>query len=101
MVIRTGYAGGFVCDLSQSEERLRNGPWLPTIARSTSLCSLSQDRLFTENEIDFAMGWPAIANQWNEKYSNRLDMTSVFGPNSHHQRAQLAGNGMMLQQVFS
>lgn len=99
---RTGLVGGgFVCDLSQSEDRLRNGPWLPTVARSTSLCSLSKDRLFTANEIDFAMGWPAIENEWNEKYCTRLDMKAMFGTSSHHQRSQLAGNGMMLQQVFS
>ena len=38
---RTGLGGSFIGDVTQSTGRLRNGPWLPTVARSSLLYCFS------------------------------------------------------------
>ena len=61
---KVGARGSFVVDISQDpDERARCGPWFPTIARGSILISLSSvagETVFTNREIDFAMGFPAF-----------------------------------------
>ena len=98
---RVGLAGSLNADISQSAARLRSGPWVPTLARSTQLCCMNKNRLFTPNEVDACMGWPAISRPEN------LDLVEVVGLQrslakvSQAARRSLAGNGMMLPQIMS
>ena len=62
----------------------------------------------TSNEIDFAMGWPTIRTSRNQEYARALQMETIrmFSDLDHafvneNGRRQLAGNGMMLQQMFA
>ena len=98
---RTGHGGSFILDLSQSRDRLRTGPWLPTVARSTLLCSLSRNKFFTAGEVDFAMGWPSFRMSQNQMYYDELDISAMFGGQSARQSRLLAGNGMMLPQLLA
>lgn len=98
---RTGLAGSFAVDLSQSVSRMRSGPWVPTVARSTLMCSMSRGRLMTGREVDACMGWPAIRLPGNNVYADAVGMDDMFSEASPHARRQLAGNGMMLPQVMA
>lgn len=95
---KTGMGGAFLVDVSQSEDRLRCGAWLPTFARSTSTASLSKDRMLTPAEVDLAMGWPVHMQRfpaaWN--VAAALGTEVSFSGLSATQRRNLAGNGMML-----
>lgn len=98
---RTGLGGSFVLDLSQSVERLRCGPWIPTVARSTCLCSLSKRRLVTPSEIEFAMGWPSITTHESARYADALGYETSFSSSSQKARLSFAGNGMMMPQIMA
>lgn len=98
---RVGLAGSFNADISQSVARLRSGPWVPTLARSTQLCCLSKNRLFTPNEVDACMGWPAVVTPENTDLARAVGLQDSLANVSHRARRSLAGNGMMLPQVMS
>jgi hypothetical protein len=98
---RNGLAGGFAGDLSQSSERLRCGPWIPTLAQSTVMCSLSKNRLLTADEMDMCMGWPTIVTPDNAVYASALGLGSSLEGASSMGRRRLAGNGMMMPQVMA
>ena len=98
---RNGLAGGFAGDLSQSSERLRCGPWIPTLAQSTVMCSLSKNRLLTADELDMCMGWPTIVTPDNAVYASALGLGSSLEGASSMGRRRLAGNGMMMPQVMA
>jgi hypothetical protein len=97
---RTGLGGSFNVDLSQSEERIRCGPWIPTLARSTIMCCLNKRHLYTPDEIDFSMGWPSICSDGNKVYSDLLRLDAAYETTSAYARKSLTGNGMQLQQVM-
>ena len=98
---RTGLAGSFNADLSQSCERMRCGPWVPTLAKSTIMCSLSQRKLFTPAEVDLAMGWPSVPSHANAVYSKALGYDDMFKHASVLARQHLSGNGMMIPQIMA
>ena len=66
---KTGLAGAFVSDLSQSATRLRCGAWLPALARSSILYSHSKEQLFTPGQLEFAMGWPMLNVPGSEEFA--------------------------------
>ena len=98
-----GISGGFAVDLSQSEQRLRAGPWLPTLARSSKLFSVSQMKCFTAAEIDAAMGWPSLGSIFPSMapYADAIGFGDAYSCDTEHSRALLAGNGMSLPQVMA
>ena len=92
----------FLCDLSQdggTPTRGRSGPWVPTLARSSIICSCSkrvcgQDHhILTPNEIEFSQGWPTIPSS---SPARRALLTKKFLTLSIHQRSHLVGNGVHL-----
>jgi hypothetical protein len=98
---KVGLGGALSVDLSQSPQRLRTGPWLQTIARSTVHCSVSKMHLYTPSEVDFAMGWPSIVSEHNQTFAARLRLGEVLAGTSFAERRSLSGNGMMLPQVMA
>ena len=96
-----GMSGSLLADLSQAPHRMREGPWLPTIARSSMLCCVSAHHVLTPAELDFAMGWPSIINEHNRIYAEALDLNERFHATSAAKRRQLSGNGMDLGQVMA
>ena len=98
---KVGLSGAYLADVSQSPHRARGGAWIPTVARSSWLVSLSKRRVLTPDEIDLAMGWPAVELQGNGMYAAQLGFKSTFGMAKARTRKNLAGNGMMLPAVFS
>ena len=96
--LRTGLSGSCMVDLSQSPERMRCGPWVPTLARSTVLCSVSKNHLFTPDEVDLCMGWPSITFKENAVYAEELGLNLQHS--SRNARRNLSGNSMMLCQVM-
>lgn len=98
---KVGLSGALTADLSQSVDRLRCGPWLCTLARSTLMCSVSRNHLFSPDELDFSMGWPTILNVHNECYARRLGLITTFRGVTAAERRSLAGNGHALPQFMS
>ena len=101
--IKTGANGALVGDLSQSPSRVRAGPWLPAMARSSLLMSFSRQHIFTPNEIDFAMGWPVVdilAPDGNPSVFPGV-LPPQFKQLDRTSRRIFAGNGMCLQQVMA
>ena len=98
---KIGHAGAMACDLSQSPQRARMGAFMPAFARSSLMCSISSNHLFTAGEVDFAMGWPAIDNDHNEAFASRLGLQKVYQDIGRHGRNHLSGNGMMLPQLLA
>jgi hypothetical protein len=96
--LHTGLSGACIADLSQSLERLRCGPWVPTLARSTVLCSVSKRHLFSPDEVDVCMGWPSIVFEENTVYAEALGLQ--LDHSTRHARRSLSGNSMMLCQVM-
>jgi hypothetical protein len=101
-----GDSDSFICDLSQNpDKRFRAGKWMPTVARSSAMCSLntagptSGGHLFTAAEINLAHGWPClqvpgVRTGSNEDFSGNLHYDEQ--KLTIHQQAQLAGNSMHL-----
>jgi hypothetical protein len=98
---RVGMGGSYNADLSQSVGRIRHGPWVPTLARSTQLCSLSRHVLFTPNEVNLCMGWPSIVRPEKADLAKALGLEASLQHVSRAARRSLAGNGMMLPQVMA
>ena len=98
---RVGLGGSYNADLSQSIGRIRHGPWVPTLARSTQLCSLSRHVLFAPIEVDLCMGWPSIVRPENADIAKALGLEASLQHVSRAARRSLAGNGMMLPQVMA
>jgi hypothetical protein len=98
---KVGLGGALSVDLSQSPQRLRVGPWLQTIARSTVHCSVSKMHLYTPSEVDFAMGWPSIVDEHNKTFASRLKLGEALAGTSFAVRRSFSGNGMMLPQVMA
>lgn len=100
---KSSFGTCFVGDASQSAERARGGHWMPTIARSSTMVSLSANEgrghIFTAGELDFAMGWPSVPLEPCRKYAAAIpSFYSNLGSFASNP-TQMAGNGMMLQQV--
>jgi hypothetical protein len=58
---RQGARGSFTADCSQYQTlQPRCGAWLPSVATSSELRSLSKKAAFTPQELDFSMGYPSI-----------------------------------------
>ena len=85
-----------IVDVSQSESRNRMNALLPAATKSSQFVSLSKEHIFTQLEIDFAMGWPVLEGC---KYFGLVPKS--FKGLSAAERQRLTGNGMCLQQVFS
>jgi len=96
---RVGPTGAMCADISQDpEHRLRCGPWLPALTRSTQLVSLSRSHIYTPNELDFSQGWPSLEMEPCKKYQSCMPVASWsdFAPLD---RQHLLGNGMHLFQL--
>ena len=96
-----GMSGTMLADLSQSPHRCRQGPWVPTIARSSLLCSLSSHHILTPAELDFAMGWPSIETKHNRDYAEALGLSGSLSGASSSVRRKLSGNGMDMGSVMA
>lgn len=93
---------GFVCDLSQNpDRRFRAGSWMPTVARSSVMCSLTAEgatlggHLFTPAEINFAHGWPSLQIP-GVHAGSQVSLEASSLRLSAHQQSQLVGNSMHL-----
>lgn len=97
---RIGARGSFCADISQSpEERPRCGPWFPTFARSSVVVSMSKSEFYTNCELDFAMGFPALAFEGNKGLARHC-LAGV----ENMERAtygKLIGNGMHVACMMS
>ena len=90
----------FVGDVSQFANRVRGGEFIPTLARSTTLISVSKEHLFTPAELDLTMGWPCVPELHAcGRYSDLLPDVPEVSSTSTSRR--LNGNGMHLAQVGS
>jgi hypothetical protein len=96
----------FICDLSQNpDKRFRAGRWMPTVAKSSAMCSLTAaghtlgGHLFTPAEINFAHGWPCVQVPGVHAGSGEDFSESIHFDEQKlniHQQAQMAGNSMHL-----
>jgi hypothetical protein len=93
---KVGLGGSYIIDASQSPNRCRDGPLMPTMTRTSQLVSVSRGHAFTNDEVDFAMGWPTIPMTENALYRDHL--TCDFNSFKSNERRSLAGNGMVLPQ---
>lgn len=90
---RQGAQGSFLVDTSQNPvARPRCGAWFPTIARSSTIRSISRNHTFTKRELDFAMGFPSLQFEGCQEYKSAL----AFDPATLSRRAfsLLQGNGI-------
>jgi len=99
---KTGVAGTFVADISQHQSAEwgrsgRHGAWMPPIARSSLMVSVSSNHVFTPNELNFAMGWPLV--DVGSKYRDCVGYS--YDSLSSRQRLHLVGNGQHLAQAAS
>ena len=94
---KVGLGGAYVIDASQSPHRCRDGSLMPTMTRTSQLVSVSRGHAFTNDEIDFAMGWPTIPMPENALYRDHL--MCDFKSFTNAERKSLAGNGMVLPQI--
>ena len=99
----TSFGVCFVGDVSQSAERPRGGHWMPTIARSSTMVSLTANaghgHIFTMNELDFSMGWPVLPLPMCKKYASAIPEVYKNLSSATANPTRLSGNGMMLQQI--
>ena len=96
------FRGSTIADLSQSHSsRPRMHQWMPTLARSSRLCSLGPPhQLLTPNEIDFAHGWPRLPLESGSEYFNCLQSFGcVNSAEAFHAFSSMAGNGMHLAAI--
>ena len=97
---RLGARGSFCCDLSQDPgARPRCGPWLPTLTRSSCLASVSRQELFTNSEIDFAMGFPSLGYPGNVFFRSCTSLN--VAELDRYAYGRLAGNGMHVACMLS
>lgn len=90
---RIGARGSFCADLSQEPpERARCGPWFPTFARSSMVVSMSKAEVYTNCELDFAMGFPSLAFPGNRGLAKHC--IAGIEKMERGTYAQLVGNGM-------
>jgi len=92
--------GAFLADISQSLDRLRFGPWMPAIARSSTIVSISKSYIFTPGEIDFAMGWP-LPPQAKGPSGFGCCVPPEILSSDRRAKQMFAGYGMSLQQVMA
>ncbi|CAE7282990.1 unnamed protein product [Symbiodinium sp. CCMP2592] len=97
--VKSGDTGAFIFDASQSENRSRINQLLPAATKTCVFVSLSKEHIFTQNEVDFSMGWPVLGTASCPQYAPVLPRS--LSQQSHHMRRRLSGNGMCLQQVFA
>ena len=97
---RLGARGSFCADISQDpRERPRCGAWLPTLARSSALVSVSRGSFFTNKELDFAMGFPAIPFPGNEAFRECVGYPVHDMDRSTY--SKLIGNGMHVASMMA
>ena len=96
--MQSGDASAFIFDASQSENRSRANQLLPAATKTCVLVSLTKQHVFTQNEIDFSMGWPVLG-QLSSQYAHVLPKS--LQQQSPYMRRCLSGNGMCLQQVYA
>ena len=97
---RLGVRGSFCCDLSQDAvARPRSGPWFPTLTRSSCFASVSRQELFTNSEIDFAMGFPSLGYPGNVFFRRCTSLNVAELERCAYSR--LAGNGMHVACMMS
>ena len=86
-------AGSFCVDVSQDPAvRPRCGAWFPAFTRSSRMMSASLDDLYTNSELDFAMGFPAVPLPPCAAYRENTGMQVNKLP--YVQYCKLLGNGM-------
>ena len=93
---KTSWPRGCIIDVSQSEYRNRMNALLPAATKSSQFVSLSKEHIFTQAEMDFAMGWPVLDGC---KYLGLVPKS--FQKLTAVEQQRLSGNGMCLQQVFA
>jgi len=94
MAEREGMGGSFIGDISQNpSHRLRGGAWMPTLARSSQMVSISQGNyVFTPGEIEFSQGWPLPTVDKTYQDCVAYDPSQL----SAAQHRSLSGNGQHL-----
>ena len=87
-----------IMDVSQSDFRSRANCLLPSATKSCQLVSMSRQHIFTQNEVDFSMGWPVL-DRPGQKYAHLVPGSLKVSGSSARRR--LCGNGMCMQQVLA
>ena len=89
-----GHVPAWAADLSQNPDHMfRAGVWMPTLARSSVIASLTKRRLFTPGELSFSQGWPRQGIS-DPKYLEAVGFN--FDTLSASAQRSLTGNGMNL-----
>ena len=99
---RLGLSKATIIDTSQSEYRNRENNLLPAATKSASFYSISRDHIFSQAEIDFAMGWPVFEiGTASQRVGYSKVLPAAMQKLSGAAQRRLSGNGMCLQQVLS
>lgn len=96
---RQGARGSFVADTSQDpDHRPRCGAWFPSLARASTIRSLSSEHTFTKKEVDCVMGFPSLDFAGCAPYKQcfPFDVTAL----PRYQCAALQGNGIQCAALF-
>ena len=92
-----GCTSAMCADLVPSERYDRSGRRLPALTKkNTRLYSLSAKHFFTQDELDFSQGWPALA-----EYCDGYEHCVEYDPSilSTHARQGLRGNGLHMAAI--